>query len=304
MKIALKDLKPNPFRNFDLYPIFPEWIEQLKDSIAHTGYWNGFLAREKDGQYEIPYGHHRKQALEELHGTDYQVEVQIEDMSDNLMRQRMFRENIRNKVQDSAVMLHDIQTAMKYPSDWEKSPVHSGAKGKSATLGKIATFLGREYSGIESVYYALKTEKRDGLTASEMQNVNPRVAQIAAEQIRKHKPSEKAKKQIIEEAQAHDFGPKTAKKRIEEIILDEKYPEETLPAKPKERLDIHIVIFKQILPAAEKLQGQLTEINKFRDSIDFDNVNLSMFAVILEHLQIQINSFLEVYDEKKILQDT
>jgi hypothetical protein len=31
----------------------------------------------------------------------------------------MLRENVRNEIQDSAVIVHDIEVAKKFPSDWK-----------------------------------------------------------------------------------------------------------------------------------------------------------------------------------------
>jgi len=178
MKIALKNLKPNPFRNFDLYPIFPEWINQLKDSINQTGYWNGFCVREFKGEYQLAYGHHRLEAAKRVYGEDYEIEVELEEMTDYMMRARMFRENVRNDVQDSAVILHDIEVAKKFPSDWESAPIGAGKRDKHhPTLSKLSNFIGRDLRTVERVYYSLKTEKKDGLTPNEMNRIAPRSPQ-------------------------------------------------------------------------------------------------------------------------------
>lgn len=305
MKIALKDLKPNPFRNFDLYPIFPEWIEQLKDSIKQTGYWNGFCVREHNGEYQIAYGHHRLEAAKQVYGESYEIDVEPEEMTDSMMRARMFRENVRNEAQDSAVILHDIEVAKKFPSDWKGLPMgnHVGEIWKSKpwrqSIYKIAIFIGRGPHSVQRVYQASKE-----LSSNELSDIRPRTAESIVSEIRRQKPSKKARKQIIQEAKEGNVGPKTAKQRVREIIVEDQYGK-ALVTQIKKKPDIHIAIFKEIEPAADKLKDQLAEVNKFTDFIDFKNINLSNFAVTLEGLDIQIKNFLEVYDEKKgILQDT
>ena len=49
MKIKIKDLTPNPFRDSEHYPIDQEKVESLKRSINKTGFWDNILAREKNG---------------------------------------------------------------------------------------------------------------------------------------------------------------------------------------------------------------------------------------------------------------
>jgi len=58
MKVAVKDLRPNPFRHIERYPIIPEKVEVLMASIKDTHLWRNMEARKNDGFYEIPYGYH------------------------------------------------------------------------------------------------------------------------------------------------------------------------------------------------------------------------------------------------------
>ena len=66
MKIKVNDLKPNPYRKMDQYPVNKEKIAALKASIAETTFWDNLLARKRNGHYQIAYGHHRLIALQEL----------------------------------------------------------------------------------------------------------------------------------------------------------------------------------------------------------------------------------------------
>jgi len=70
LKIKLKDLKPNPFRNFEQYPINQDKVKQLQTSIKETEFWANILCREKNGDIEIAYGHHRLTALRNLYSPD------------------------------------------------------------------------------------------------------------------------------------------------------------------------------------------------------------------------------------------
>ena len=60
MKVELKNVYANPFRNMERYPIHKQKILQLKNSIQSTEFWDNIVAREREGGgIEIAYGHHR-----------------------------------------------------------------------------------------------------------------------------------------------------------------------------------------------------------------------------------------------------
>ncbi len=45
MKFQLKDVQSNPFRHTEKYPILREKVEELKESIESTEFWNNIVAR-------------------------------------------------------------------------------------------------------------------------------------------------------------------------------------------------------------------------------------------------------------------
>lgn len=60
MQVRLKDLKPNPLRDFLIDPIDEESVEKLLVSINEDGFWSGVVCRKNDdGEIEIAAGHHR-----------------------------------------------------------------------------------------------------------------------------------------------------------------------------------------------------------------------------------------------------
>jgi ParB-like nuclease family protein len=91
---ALKEIRPNPFRNIDRYPILPEKIEALRESFRTTTFWDNLLARVVDGSPEVAYGHHRLQALREEFGPKHEIPLTIRPLSDAQMLQIMARENM------------------------------------------------------------------------------------------------------------------------------------------------------------------------------------------------------------------
>jgi hypothetical protein len=95
MKIAVADLRPNPFRDLKRYPVQPEKVEALKRSIKDTSFWDNLLARKPangSGGYEVAYGHNRLKALRELQIEA--VDIPVRDLSDTDMARIMAHENM------------------------------------------------------------------------------------------------------------------------------------------------------------------------------------------------------------------
>lgn len=93
-KVKLSQVRPNPFRNMDLYPIDPIKIETLKSSFKKTGYWGNIVARENGGIYEIAYGHHRLVTMQQTMKKSDEVELIIRDIDDADMLRMMADENM------------------------------------------------------------------------------------------------------------------------------------------------------------------------------------------------------------------
>src|SRR5262245_56106950 len=110
MKIKLKDLEPNPFRNIKEYPIKKDKVKSLVKSINDTTFWDNIVVREsptKKGKYEVAYGHHRLMALQHIYGKNSRHEVDIpkRDLSDEMMLKIMANENAAMWTMDTAVLL-------------------------------------------------------------------------------------------------------------------------------------------------------------------------------------------------------
>jgi len=92
MLIKVKNIKPNPFRKIEKYPIDRAKVEALKTSIKDTSFWDNILARKVNGHYEIAYGHHRWIAIKEL-GIKL-IDIPIRQIDDYLMVKIMAEENL------------------------------------------------------------------------------------------------------------------------------------------------------------------------------------------------------------------
>ena len=94
MKVKLKNVLPNPFRDMDNYPIHPQKVELLKKSIESTEFWENVVARDAGkGKIELAYGHHRLVALRELYGPNHEFNWIIKKFDDEEMLKSMADEN-------------------------------------------------------------------------------------------------------------------------------------------------------------------------------------------------------------------
>ena len=100
MKIKVKDIEFNPFRNTTLVPIDVVTVEKLKGSITDLGLWAGMTARPKNndqssGKYQIPFGHHRLVAIRELGIKE--IDISVNEISDFNMVLMMVQENMTQR---------------------------------------------------------------------------------------------------------------------------------------------------------------------------------------------------------------
>lgn len=99
MKIQVKDLRPNPYRNIGEYPISEDKIKLLVASIRDTTFWDNILARKNNGYVEIAYGHARLASLqreESGYGMNAEVDIPVKILSDEMMIKIMANENMND----------------------------------------------------------------------------------------------------------------------------------------------------------------------------------------------------------------
>ena len=116
MKVQVKNLRPNPYRNFERLPIKKEKVASLKSSIKETMFWSNLLARKcKKGGYELAYGHHRLKALKELGKKE--IDITIAKLNDDDMIRIMFQENHEVYQSDPAHIRESVRVAKKRLDD-------------------------------------------------------------------------------------------------------------------------------------------------------------------------------------------
>jgi ParB-like chromosome segregation protein Spo0J len=113
MKVKLKNVYPNPFRDMEAYPCKQEKLAALKRSIEDTEFWENIVAREVKGGIEIAYGHHRLTALQEVYSPNTEFNFIIRDLSDTEMAKIMASENMEEWGSDADVEQETVRAIVK-----------------------------------------------------------------------------------------------------------------------------------------------------------------------------------------------
>lgn len=119
MRVKLKNVQPNPFRQIERYPIQRAKVDALLESFEATGFWNNVVARRspEDDKVQIAYGHHRLAALRERYGENHEIGVIIRDLSDETMLAMMVRENMEEWGANGTVMFETIRSVVQAHAD-------------------------------------------------------------------------------------------------------------------------------------------------------------------------------------------
>lgn len=115
MRVQLRHVFPNPYRDMKNYPINREKVEQLKKSIEQSGFWDNILARKNDSEsVQIAYGHHRLTALKEIFPDDYEIDIPVKELDDALMIKIMANENMEEWKAGPAIIDETVKVAKEF----------------------------------------------------------------------------------------------------------------------------------------------------------------------------------------------
>ncbi len=270
MKIKVKDLEANPYRNIGKYPIDRAKVEALKISIKETTFWDNILVRPSSnkGKYQIAYGHHRHIAIKECGLKE--IDVPCRELSNAQMVKIMAEENLGWNTSPAVVNETVLATKLFLESAIKDTPCLGRADKSISSLwadevsfkkaktdkmvGReiILKFLGKNWESKGwMIQGALDTIKIDKLSVEE-----GGVSREAIETL----PTIEAANKFRNEAKRHKI-PKPTQKRIAKKIVDDgigtRDIAETIReiAKP-EHLDREPK--KKVMPTLDKFVGNLT----------------------------------------------
>jgi polyhydroxyalkanoate synthesis regulator phasin len=280
MKVKIKDLYPNPYRDMDNYPINRVKVDALKASIKQTGFWDNIVARNKDGQVQIAYGHHRLTALREALSWDTEVDIPIKDLPDSTMIQIMANENMQEYSTSPATIDETVRVAKKFLEENPEvlSGVFGGRPQEKFGAPTIAKFLNWPESRINFSLQRLNLIE------------SGKVSREAINQL----PTDNAARSFTKAAVKWDLEPEKQDRIIREIVdggnmgydqIERKVSEAKFQNKPKERKEEH-----------EKEQSTL-QFNNYVIAVHNKSVDLlRQLDVLIEHKE-QFN-YLSMKDVK------
>lgn len=148
------DIRPNPFRDIDNYPIIEAKVAALRESFRNTTVWPVILGRRGADGVEIAFGHHRLEAARREFGPDGEFPVTILPLSDAEMLKMMANENMTEYAASAQVEQNTVAAVLRAyaegrieleaPSS-KVSPEdikYVGGGPLTYTTGTIARFLG------------------------------------------------------------------------------------------------------------------------------------------------------------------
>jgi len=190
MKVQIKNLEPNPYRDMENYPVDQFKIESLKNSIEQTGFWDNIVARPHPlvkGKFQLTYGHHRFICLKELNIGE--IDIPVKELDDATMIQIMANENRVEYKTNTFVTLETVKAARdflnaelaKYES-WEEAPrglinsldlnnrsAFENIKTKGVGQTTILKFLGKQWK---------QWEIQDALNVLEAKDIDRKAIEV------------------------------------------------------------------------------------------------------------------------------
>ena len=101
MKVKLKDLYPNPYKKWiEGGKLHQDQIDSIKANLDKLGLMDAIPVVKINGKYHIVSHHHRVEALKQMYGNDYEVDVVERKYDSELMCRGMVIENLTQRSGD------------------------------------------------------------------------------------------------------------------------------------------------------------------------------------------------------------
>jgi len=268
MKVKIKDLESNPFRDMKSYPIDQQKVEALVASINQTGFWDNILARKNNGKIEIAYGHHRLIALQKIFKGDDFVDIPIKPLSDANMLKIMANENMDEWKTNPTVIDETVKATKKFLEGHPEEKKKLSPHGRTTLTGArmIAAFLGwNEYK----VQYSLERLGMidEGIVEPEAVKILPteRAARDFVKAVKQFKPTPVQQKKAAEKISGMAKGER-GEAAVRSVITEQIYRK----PKPKHG-DLKLIELREEIKVTEKLardlSGKLLTLMRFKEEI-------------------------------------
>jgi ParB/RepB/Spo0J family partition protein len=144
MKILVKNVLPNPYRDLVRNPLSDDQVDKIKDSFERTGYWENVVVRKSpmdSGKYELAHGHNRLEAMRRLKIKeavfivkplgDYEMLAAMidENATQQSITPKIVMENVTAAIELAEKMLKDSTTVAQFNQALSKSRCASTHNG-------------------------------------------------------------------------------------------------------------------------------------------------------------------------------
>ncbi len=317
MKIQIKDLKPNPFRDIENYPINEEKVKSLTNSINQTGFWDNILARPKpeytfmteqiidsneeydkpcymhiiydengkekdydDPIFEIAYGHHRLIVLQAVYKPDDYVDIPVKELDDPTMIRIMANENDESWGTTPKIIDETVRVTKKFLEERSEILKRLMPTGSSNLKTAGATAISRFLGGNwleRRIYHSLE---RLGLIEK------GELDKGAVESL----PTERAARDFVKATKQIKTTPEQQREAAKNIIRNQSFGESSVKSV--------LLDEKYRKKKAEKDQREKNEIHFKNYMVDTTKIIKSLndrFLALFE-LQSKYNFTFEIYD--------
>lgn len=311
MKVKVKDVSPNPYRNIEHYPLNKEKIIALTQSIEKTGFWDNLVARELDGKIQIAYGHHRIEALRlaEGFGYDFEFELPIKNIDNGTMIQIMANENMQEWGHDITVIDETVKVTKAYlENDFAfiaaknaKMKDHHNVRwdGKTVSSKDIADFLGWNAGKVQTSLRRIEAIESGKVSKKALETFQPEKSKHFLKSVTNHNFTQKEQEEIAIELVEKDVSRKDFKQVLEAKAFEKKYGKD-FGKKKAEKTDQKIKEFDdalgQIADDITSLSDKFLKLTNLKEELK--NVtskkglfNLKLLFMAFGNLEIRMNRF-------------
>lgn len=145
MKLKIKDINPNPFKKeINEGKLNQEQIDKIKANMKKLGFMGSLPVFKKNNKYYLISGHHRKEALKQIFGKEYEVEINIKEYNEDQIFRGMVIENLTQRSGEYREENDNIVAIEKYLNE------HLNVLRGLRNVRKPLDSLGRKNKGLKT----------------------------------------------------------------------------------------------------------------------------------------------------------
>jgi len=241
MKVQIKNLEPNPYRDMNNYPMDENKVKNLTESIQQTGFWDNILARKQNGKIQIAYGHHRLAALREVMKPTDEVDIPVKELDDATMIKIMANENMEAWTALPRVIDETVRVTKQFLEEHPEEVKKLSPHGRTTILGAtmISQFLNWNEHRVSYSLERLKMIQDDSIDRDAIDSLpTERAARNFISSVKEFDIPKERQKAVVEKYKETGSGERAMRNAvIEEVII---------PKKKKESIDTSRTIENEV----------------------------------------------------------